>query len=80
MTEITKADTKVVKVIRGLSQPGRQVPALVHARGGRHGKRQHLSPEVEGRLGEDLFGYFEAEFLAGIWWIGERLPNGDRGW
>ena len=32
------------------------------------------------KLGHDLFGYFEAQFLQDIWWIGERIPTGDRSW
>lgn len=75
-----KAATKVVKVIRGLSRTGDPVPALIYARGERHKTRQFLSLETQRSLGRDLFGYFEAEKLQDLWWIGERLPDGNRGW
>lgn len=75
-----KLETKIVKVMRGLSSTGAAIPALVYPRGGRQQRRQFLSPDVERELGHDLFGYFEAQFLQDIWWIGERIPTGARNW
>lgn len=76
----TERGTCVIKVVRGLDPRGTAVPSLIYARNGRRQRRQYLSPEVERKLGNDLFGYFEGEFVGDIWWIGQRLPNGDRRW
>lgn len=70
----------VVKVMAPLGENASDRPATVYARGGKNTQRMHLSPEAKVALGGDLFGFFEAELVDGHWWLGKRLPDGDRGW
>lgn len=76
----TSTSTRVVKVLLVLNAKYDQPLAVVHTRGGRQEREQFLTDETKRDLGSDLFGYFEAELVAGIWWIGKRLPDGNRGW
>ncbi len=70
----------VVKVIRGFPEdPADPVPAMVLTRKG--GKQeQYLDPETAQAMGGSLVAFFEAEKIDNVWWIGKRLPDGDRGW
>ena len=56
-------------------------PATVHARGGRQREEMHLDPLALEAMGSDRLGYFEAERIAGHWWLGQRLTDtADRNW
>lgn len=75
-----KPSVAVVKVMMPLGENAAERPALVFDRRGRRAQNIHLSPETRAAIGGDLFGYFEAEMIDGQWWIGKRLPDGERGW
>lgn len=72
--------TAVVKVIRGFPKnPNDKVPAMVIPRKGK-GREQYIDQDVALAMGDNLVAYFEAEKIDEHWWIGQRLPDGDRGW
>ena len=75
-----KAKPTIVKVMRALSPDDTPLPATIYPKTGAHKEHQFLSPEQRQALGDDLFGYFTAERIDGRWWLGERLPNNNRGW
>ena len=77
---MARTRTAVVKVMRGFGpEPDSPVPAVILTRQGKE-ERQYLSRETTDALGQDMAGYFEAEKIDGRWWIGQRLPDADRGW
>lgn len=70
----------VVKVTRGFApEDGQPVPALVTRRG-RPGVEMYLSPETLAAMDGQLVAYFSADVVDGHIWIGQRLPDGNRGW
>lgn len=79
MAITARPKTRVVKIVRALN-PDRDAPAaaLIHERN-RAGVRQFLSPETRADLGTDLFGYFEAQRIGNIWFVGVRIPH-NLGW
>lgn len=79
MAIAAKPKIRIVKVARKLD-PNKDAPtaALIHERN-RAGVRQFLSPQTRTDLGTDLFGYFEAERIGNIWFVGKRLPH-NLGW
>lgn len=77
---MAKPTIAVVKVIRGFGKSlDDPVPAIVLTRKGQK-EEQYLSPDTVAAMGDQIVAYFEAEKVDGKWWIGQRLPNGDRGW
>tara|TARA_R110000868_G_scaffold109725_2_gene297999 strand:+ start:5420 stop:5659 length:240 start_codon:yes stop_codon:yes gene_type:complete len=76
----SKPVSKIVCVKRGLSASQDAAPSLIYSRGNRQQRRQYLSRDTMAALGDDLHGYFEAEMVQGLWWLGNRLPTGDRNW
>ncbi len=70
----------VVKVIRGFGKkPDDPVPAMVLTRKGQK-QEQYLDTDTVHAMAGELVAYFEAEKVGDVWWIGQRLPDGDRGW
>jgi len=53
-------------------------PALVYAERHKNQVQQSLDAATVAQMGDDLKGYFEAEFKNGRWIIGKRVA--DRKW
>lgn len=69
----------IVCVMRALSPTKTDLPATIYTRGrtGRPAfvKQQPLTPETRAALGDELRGYFEADYIDGTWFVGRRLPH-----
>ena len=72
--------SSVVHVIRVLGAP-EPTKAIAYARGRRDRQTLFLGPDQHAALGERVEAYFEAELVAGKWWLGQRLPDSpNRNW
>lgn len=70
-----KKKVTIVKVMKALSPDGKNLPATIYEKN-RAPIRQWLSPETREALSNELFGYFEAERIGNIYFIGERQRGG----
>lgn len=70
---------KSVCVMRAISHAGTELPATVYAYG-KKPKMQYLNRDTKQALGGDLRGYFEAEVINGVYFLGRRLPDPERTW
>lgn len=82
MTISSRPIRTIVKVIRAAKRTAdSDALAIVHGRHGSYPAEIALSPEVRDALGNDVSGYFEAERIAGQWFVGKRLPHSEhRDW
>lgn len=77
---MARREVAVVKVIRSFPEdPADLTPAMILTRKGKK-EETYLSPEIAEAMGSSLVAFFEAERVDNRWWIGQRLPDGDRGW
>ncbi len=72
--------SRIVRVVRVLGSP-EPTKAIAYARGRKDRQTLFLGPDQHKALGDRVAAYFEAELVAGKWWLGERLPDSpNRNW
>ena len=66
--------SRIVRVVRVMGAP-EPTKAIAYARGRKDRQTLFLGPDQHKALGDRVAGYFEAELVAGKWWLGQRLPD-----